>query len=349
MLATPAQSPPPEGFSARLSLPVVLLAVALALAGGDSFAADEPAAGPPEPERLDLTTSDGIDLATWYYAVPAEADVVATVILLHDLGGSHEKVEPLALGLQAAGCAVLVPDLRGHGASPIEKLARAAGERKPWELLKANDFAAMCTTSGGRLRDQSSVRGDVECVRNWIKQQGGENGPSLERLFVVGCGLGGAVAATWTIADSAWPAVASGPQGGDVRGLVLVDPAFTTKGFSIGQSLSREPVRTTLPVMVIAAGDEGDSDKIFDQLKRQRPKGWFDLRARDTSPAKFGEQDKDDRPEASVLLVPVGVRTAGGGSLRGDALAAWRSADGRGFDTATYVAAFIKRVLASKR
>ena len=289
---------------------------------------------PPEPEKITLPTTDGVEIGAWVYRVADDTDPVATVLVLHDLGGSHETVEPLAKALQAAGCNVVAPDLRGHGASEMPKLARAAGEAGQSSLLKSGDFAAMTATSGGRLREQSAVRGDVEVVRNWIKQQADKGSLGLDKLYVVGSGLGATVAATWTVLDAAWPPIASGKQGGDVKGVVMIDPAFVIKGFSIAKPLAVEPVKSSLPIMIIAGGEDRDASKVFDQLKRARPSGWYDSRMFDaeargnTSPAKDSE--------ASLLFLKLG------GKLAGDRLAAARAADPRQPDPAKLILAFIQ-------
>jgi pimeloyl-ACP methyl ester carboxylesterase len=266
---------------------------------------------PPPPQVLSLPTSDGIDIAAWFYGVAGDVESLATVVVLHDLGGSHETVEPLAKALQQSGCNVVAPDLRGHGKSQIAQLVRSAGEAGQPALLRSSDFAAMTATGGGRFRDQSAIRGDLEVVRNWIKQQSDGGTLSLDNLYLIGSGLGAAVAAAWTVQDAAWPAIATGQQGGHVRGLVMIDPAFVTKGFSIGKSLSVEP------------------------LKRARPAGWYDNRLtnaetrRNTSPATDSE--------ASLLFVKFG------GRLTGDKLAAARSVDPRRPDPARLIVAFIKQ------
>ena len=72
----------------------------------------------PSIERVkNLETSDGVPLELAYY--PPKGKALATVILVHDIDGS-EKTLPLrrlAFGLQENGCAVVVPNLRGHGGS----------------------------------------------------------------------------------------------------------------------------------------------------------------------------------------------------------------------------------------
>lgn len=293
---------------------------------------------PPEPKAITLPTSDGVEIGAWVYRVAADAEPLATVLLLHDLGGSHETVEPLAKALQAGGCNVVAPDLRGHGKSQISKLARAAGEAGQASLLKSPDFAAMTATAGGRLREQSAIRGDVEVVRNWIKQESDRGELQLDKLYVVGSGLGASVAAAWTVLDAAWPPIASGPQGGHVRGLVLIDPAFVTKGFSIAKPLGGEPVKSSLPIMIIGGGEDRDASKVFDQLKRARPSGWYDSRMFDAETRKNTSPAKDS--EASLVYLKLG------GKLVGDKLAAARSADPRQPDPAKLILAFIQTVTA---
>ena len=243
-----------------------------------------------------LTTTDGLDLHAWYYPakVAEDAEPTATVILLHDIEGSHRSVEPLAQALQAAGCDVVAPDLRGHGAST----KRAGGDVDP-RMLKKADFELMAATRGGQIRDQSAIRGDVETVRNWIKSEAAERQLNMDRLFVVGTGLGAAVAAAWTAEDANWPAGTKGDQGRQVRGLVLISPAWTTRGFSINVPLANEAVRADVPVMVIAGRADRDAAKVFEQLKRQRLASWFQQRA-------DGTKDKaaklDDPAKASLFF-----------------------------------------------
>lgn len=334
-MQTSPTRPPRRSVRARLA--AVLLWPTLCSMG---LAADPPAKDgkpkpPPEPEVIKSETSDGVTISAWYYKAAGEGSALATVLAVHDLGGSHKTLEPLALSLQAAGCSVVVPDLRGHGASSIARLERAAGAGTQAELLKSADFLAMTATAGGRVRDQSSIRGDIESIRNTIKEQGDGEKLGLDKLYVVGSGLGAAVAAGWAVADASWPPLASGPQGGDVKGLVLIDPAFVTKGFSIAKIIGLEPVKSTLPVMVIAGDDTGDATKVFDQLKRARPTDWFDNRKFDPETRRNASPAKDS--DASLMFLKLG------GRLAGDKLASFRAADARQPDPARLILAFINR------
>ena len=313
-------------------------------------ATGQPVAPPPAPgqarkatdttEELRLETSDGVQIVAWYYPVQEETSPLGAVILIHDLGGSHLTVEPLAKTLQAAGYAVVAPDLRGHGKSVLRNLPGLPEDQV--KLLKKADFEMMSAARGGQKRDQSGVRGDIECVHNWIKQQTAEDKVPSQPLFVVGSGLGASLAASWTAADFLWPDLATGPQGRTVTALIMVSPTCTSKGYSIAPALTSEAVRRAVPLLVIAGAEDRDAVKVFDQLKRQRPKDWFDSRH------PFGDE-KDASPvkaaDASLLLL---VNPA---SRSGDALAAQRSPDprARGGDPAALIIGFMKIAAAMPR
>jgi len=229
--------------------------------------------------KLDLETSDGVALAAWYYAAPRDEKPLATVILVHDLEGSHTSVESLALTLQQAGCAVVVPDLRGHGASAPRSGTSGREEKNTASMLKKSDLEMMAATAGGRVREQAAIQGDIETVRNFIQRKAEAGELDMDRLCVVGCGTGATLAALWTAADAAWPPLASGPQGQQVRALVLISPVWVTKGLSIAPALASDAFKKETPIMVVAGADDRDAVRLADQMKRNRPREWFDQRA----------------------------------------------------------------------
>lgn len=319
-------------------LPTPWLALAACLFGPITAPAAEPAVqAPPQQARetirkFQVETSDGAAIAAWCYPLAEEATPVAIVILVHDLGGTHASLEPLARALQAAGCVVVAPDLRGHGDSTLAGMQKAPDD--PARILKKSDFDMMAASRGGQKRDQSALRGDVECVRNWIRLQIEEGGLPKAPLFVVGSGLGATVAAYWTVADALWPDLASGPQGREVAGLVLISPAFATKGFSLNAALANEPLRRTLPTVIIAGADDRDALQVFDRMKPQRPKEWFDIR----KPKETKNGSPSSAAEASLLLV------AHPAAKSGDELAVTRSTDprGRSMDPVASIPGFIQ-------
>jgi alpha-beta hydrolase superfamily lysophospholipase len=281
------------------------MAAVLALLGAAIPAASAPVRDATEAKRFDLETSDGVALATWYYEPPEDAEPLATVILVHDFEGSHKTVEPLALALQEAGCAVAVPDLRGHGASTSQDGRDADLDIRQ---LRKGDLELIAAGAGGRLREQSAVRGDLETVHQFLVSRGAAGGSAEAPLVVIGCGAGATLAALWTAADWAWPPLASGPQGQQVKALVLVSPAWAAKGLALQPALGTDALKREVPVMVLAGTGDRDGIRLFDQLKRQRPREWFDQRA----DAEFTKAKEVEKPgDATLFLVQLDTTLSG--------------------------------------
>ena len=274
---------------------VTTVSVACLLAAGS--ASVTPARAAADGQRFDLETSDGVTLATWLYEPPEDAKTLATVILVHDFEGSHETVEPLAVALRDAGCTVAVPDLRGHGASKNRTQPGGRDDTLDIRQMRKPDLELIAAGAGGRLREQSAVRGDLETVHAFLASR---SGSPPDTLVVVGCGAGATLATLWTAADWAWPPLASGPQGQHVQALVLVSPSWTAKGVSLQPALGTDAVKQEIPVMVLAGTQDRDAIRLFDQLKRQRPKAWFDQRAG----AEFTKAKDVGKPgEATLFLM----------------------------------------------
>jgi dienelactone hydrolase len=257
-------------------------------------------------EELRLETSDGIRIAAWYYPAPEDAKAVATVILVHDLEGSHKTVDNLARNLQRAGCAVVAPDLRCHGGSGSRPAAPTGsggkGDAMEPRMLKKIDLESMAAATGGRLRDQSAMRGEIEAVRSWIKQKSDGGTLDIDRLCVVGCGLGGTLASMWTAADWNWPPTTTGPQGQQVRALALISPVWATKGISMSVPLTSDAIQHAIPLMVVAGKGDRDAIRLFDQLKRFRPSEWFQQRA--GLPAEKAK-DLEDPADGTAFFIQI--------------------------------------------
>lgn len=246
--------------------------VLLVLLGADGVAADTP----PAAERLSLTTSDGVSLAAWYYPVAGETVPRATVIVVHDLGGSHETIEPFSRGLQAAGYAVVAPDLRGHGGSVASTGAANRAGGLDANSLRRPDMLAIAASAGGRIRDQAQARGDLETVYRWVEEQAETGTLKSDRLCIVGCGEGGTLATLWTVADASWPPTTRGAQGGRVRAIVLISPAWVAKGgVSILPALKTDVFRRRLPILLLSGSHDTDAKKLTEQFKALRPKEWM--------------------------------------------------------------------------
>jgi dienelactone hydrolase len=281
------------------------VATLLMLPAPESRAAEVAAASTGQTvEELQLETSDGIRIAAWYYPVPDDATAVATVILVHDLEGSHKTVDNLARSLQRAGCAVVAPDLRCHGGSGSRPAALAGsggkGDAADPRLLKKIDLESMAAATGGRLRDQSALRGEIEAVRNWIKQKSESGTLDIDRLCVVGCGLGATLASMWTAADWNWPPTTTGPQGQQVRALALISPVWATKGISMSLPLTSDAIQHKIPILVMAGKADRDAMRLFDQLKRFRPNKWFQQRS---GQAPDKAKDLEDPADGTAFFI----------------------------------------------
>lgn len=282
----------------------------------------EPAAAPAQPQlpaavEVELDTSDGVVLTIWHY--PGNASNTegggVSVMLLHDFGSSHKGVEPLAKALQSLGCDVVVPDLRGHGASRTRRVGDRESKVEA-KALKATEVEFMAHSRGSQVRDQAAHRGDVETTRNWMISQG----LPIDRLHVAGVGLGAAVAAAWTAEDANWPSLASGPQGGQVRGLVMIAPLLAPRGLSLLKPLEQEALKKSIPVLILGGKNDKDADRVFDQLKRQRPQTWFKRPAvgkveraeklDDSSKATLFQIEFDSTAEGEKLAATPGVAEA---------------------------------------
>ena len=290
----------------------LLLAIAWTLAFS---AVPAPAAANGSVQSINLETSDGISLTMAFYPGPEEP--VATVILVHDIGGSQASVRVLAAGLQKEGYAVAVPDLRGHGGS-------TSGRRKlSAKSLRQTDLQMITASGGGAIRQQAKISGDLETVYRWLKEQEATGEVNLDCLCVIGSGLGGTLASLWVATDWGWQPNTRGPQGQNVKALILISPKRADKGISINPALAArafidrqitQPILKKIPVMIVSGKNESAADRIFQQLKAARPMSWYKQPA---SGVKSQAENKNNRPIDTGPLVFVEIES----TLRGDKLA----------------------------
>lgn len=270
-------------------------------------------------QSIVLETSDGVSLTMAFY--PGSEEPAATVMLVHDIGGSEASVRVLAAGLQNAGCAVAVPDLRGHGGS-------TGGRRKlSVESLRPADLRMIAASGGGVIRQRAAVSGDLETVYRWLKEQEEAGEVNLDRFCVIGSGLGGTLASLWVAADWSWQPNTRGPQGQNVKALVLISPEWMDKGISLSAALSAramidrrptQPVLEKLPILIIAGKNDSSADRIFQRLKGARPLSWYKQSA---NGAKSQAETSDDRPVETGSLVYAQIDS----TLRADKLADLRA------------------------
>lgn len=148
-----------------------------------------------------------VDLACTWFAGTHKQETVP-VILLHSWGSNRQRLLPLAQHLQQElGCAVLVPDLRGHGESKSQ-----VGVNKKLEASQFNKHEIPLANE------------DLEACKRFLKERHEAGDLNLEMLTVIACGQTTALAASWTAADWQWPPYQGVKQGQDVKLLVLLSP-----------------------------------------------------------------------------------------------------------------------------
>lgn len=163
-------------------------------------------------------TADRVRLVALYYKGSADKNTIP-VILIHDKEGKKEDMQPLAEKLAAAGMAVLVPDLRGHGESTTSWVYDySAGGQRPAirqkddyliETFVEKDFQGLLQNDGLLWYQVLAFLHNAEKV-------------NLRRLVLVGSGYGATVAATWLNND--WTAKTSPKKGHFAKNLIFLSP-----------------------------------------------------------------------------------------------------------------------------
>jgi pimeloyl-ACP methyl ester carboxylesterase len=230
-----------------------------------------PAANPatqiklPKPLPVSLKTRDGVQLAATYYASPLNKELLkdaAAVILLHAYKGSRGDFNDLALALQASGCAVLVPDLRGHGESTRRTMPDGPEKKMDSSMLGKQDLEAM-------------VQYDVEACKTFLFERHSAKELNIEKLAVVGAEMGGAVAVNWAAWDWHWPVLATGKQGQDVKAVVLLSPVWAFKGLPISKPIGERDFVSNLCWLVVVGQQEprelSESKRLFQSIDRFFP------------------------------------------------------------------------------
>ncbi len=269
--------------------------------------ADETAGATPakadEPEEITLTTEDGLILKASYYAGANGQDSIP-VVLLHGFKGSRKDFAEMAPKLQKdLGCAVLVPDLRGHGDSTKMKNGGILNPAR----LKQRDFAAMASQ-------------DMAAIRLFLLEENNGQGKTprlnMNKLCVVGVGMGAGVALEFARNDWNSSPVGRFQTGGFCKALVLISPELrSAHGVSLLEILKDENVRSQPSVMLLF-GKDGSKAKDAERVNKllepaHRLSGSTD---------KTDKPDKDKKDEQSLFYVPLETALQGSNLLTENSL-----------------------------
>jgi pimeloyl-ACP methyl ester carboxylesterase len=192
------------------------------------------------------------------------------VVLLPDYKETRAVFAPFAQRLQAPAedepqrpsFAVITVDLRAHGDSTKQAFPDGSQVELDAARLGKDDFLAMAGL-------------DMEAVRGFLVVKNDAGELNLNKLCLVGSGMGANVAATWAAQDWAAPALAVGKQGQDVKALVLLSPRWSYRGLSLQAPMRFAPFKELVAWMLIY-GDEDrrvqvDVERVENQLEPFHP------------------------------------------------------------------------------
>jgi hypothetical protein len=219
-------------------------------------------------EKLDLETKDNVQLSVNYYKSKLGKEAAVVLILHHDKG-SKQDYDGLAKELQAAGHAVVVPDLRGFGTSTKVLIKKeVAGElkvtdTKPITATRKQDFEAMIAI-------------DLERIKTMLFERHNAGEFNIRKLCVIGVEMGAVLALNWSLlVDWEWQTLLSGPQGKDVRGLILVSPRWNHKGLVINKAIEQGQYIAEIPTLIMVGSKDtaslNDAKRVNDQFGRYLP------------------------------------------------------------------------------
>lgn len=194
----------------------------------------------PKPEEISLETKDGVKLALTYYA-STEGKQAVPVVLLHDYKGTRNVYAKLARQLQQAGHAVLTVDLRGHGGSTQQTLVSGRRMELDATKFKRPDYLNM-------------IGLDMEAARKYLVGENDLGKLNLNKLCLVGAGMGSTIAVNWAAQDWNTRLLPSGKQGQDVKALVLISPELVCQGIPMRDALQQRGVQRKVSVLIVCGG-----------------------------------------------------------------------------------------------
>lgn len=234
------------------------------------------------PETTTLQTKDGVKLSVTYYPSSEEKDATP-VVMLHDYKDTQGMFTSLAARLQNPGrddkhksFAVVTVDLRGHGSSTQQTLPNGATGSIDAAKLGRKDFMAMSVY-------------DMEAVRSFLVGKNDDHELNLNKLCLVGVGMGATVAVNWAARDWSAPPLMVGKQGQDVKALVLISPQWKFRGVPLQQAMKFRPLKQNVAWMLIWGGEDSDAASDARRVSKQVERYHPEPRSSQAGPRSFQE------------------------------------------------------------
>jgi pimeloyl-ACP methyl ester carboxylesterase len=224
-------------------------------------------------EEVTLATKDGVQLSLTYFPAAQrkgtpEAKQATPVVLLHDHKETRAIFNSLAQRLQSGAgrpkgvsFACVTVDLRGHGDSTRQILNGTHINLDAARLTKPQLLAMAAL--------------DMEAVRGFLVEKNDAGELNLNKLCLVGAGMGANVAANWALQDWSAPPLAIGKQGQDVKSLVLISPRWSYMGLSLQGPMRFRALKENIAWMLVYGVEDrrvaADANRIYKQLEKFHP------------------------------------------------------------------------------
>jgi pimeloyl-ACP methyl ester carboxylesterase len=222
-----------------------------------------------------LATSDGVQLRATYIRGTArkgsdEAKQTTPVVMLHDFKSTRAVFMPLVAQLTAPAAegaagpsfAAILVDMRAHGESTKQVSPEGGVAELDAAKLSKEGLYAMAGL-------------DMEAVRNFLVEKNDEGELNLNKLCIIGSGLGAGVAANWALQDWSAPPLAVGKQGQDVKAIVMVSPRWSYNGLMIADPMKSLLLKKSVAwLLIYGAQDQklkSDFSRIEKQIERAHP------------------------------------------------------------------------------
>lgn len=208
----------------------------------------------PKLREVTLKTKDGLPLRAFYFPSDKGKEAVP-VLIVHEWQGQASPYGKLVLALHQAGCAVLVPDYRGHGNS--KEYTDQRGATKEFNIAQMS-----------RRDIENIVKYDLEAAKAFLKEENNAGKLNLNAMTVIGVREGCVLAARWAHTDWMWPSIGRIKQGQDVKGLVFISPEKQIKGIGVDPVLAPTSPLLRLPVLIIAGEGSEEAEEAERIAKR---------------------------------------------------------------------------------